>query len=70
MLASILVLPLAWIAGPLRGIPVGWRLIDCSFGVLAFPLLWKCRRNARLLEGMKKKDPAQFHHIKPPLYEN
>lgn len=30
---------LALIAGPVRGIPVGWRLIDCSFGVFgAIPL--------------------------------
>jgi hypothetical protein len=63
MLASILVLPLAWIAGPLRGIPVGWRLIDCSFGVLAFPLLWKCRRNARLLDGMEKKVLSEVYRL-------
>ena len=30
---------LALIAGPLRGIPFGWRLIDCSFGLFgAIPL--------------------------------
>jgi hypothetical protein len=34
------VIPLALIAGPIRGIPFGWRLIDCSFGVCgAIPLL-------------------------------
>src|ERR1700751_5545618 len=33
-------IPLALIAGPIRGIPFGWRLIDCSFGVCgAIPLL-------------------------------
>lgn len=32
--ASVLVIPLALICGPIRGIPFGWRLIDCSFGVL------------------------------------
>jgi hypothetical protein len=32
--ASLLVIPLALICGPLRGIPFGWRLIDCSFGLL------------------------------------
>jgi hypothetical protein len=38
------VIPLALIAGPIRGIPFGWRLIDCSFGVCgAIPLLL-CRR--------------------------
>ena len=34
------VIPLALIAGYVRGIPIGWRLIDCSFGVFgAIPLL-------------------------------
>jgi hypothetical protein len=34
------VLALALIAGPIRGIPLLWRLIDCSFGVFgAIPLL-------------------------------
>ena len=34
------VLPLALIAGQIRGIPLWWRLGDCSFGVLgAVPLL-------------------------------
>jgi hypothetical protein len=33
MIACLLVIPLALICGPIRGIPFGWRLIDCSFGV-------------------------------------
>lgn len=42
--ACALVLPLALIAGPLRGIPFYWQLIDCSFGVIGFLVLfpaWK-----------------------------
>lgn len=43
----LLVIPLAFICGPIRGIPLGWRLIDCSFGVLCLPFLlfalWKIR---------------------------
>jgi len=39
--ACILVIPLALIAGPLRGIPFYWQLIDCSFGILGIlPLLY------------------------------
>jgi hypothetical protein len=34
MLACIAVFPLALIAGPIRGIPIYWQLIDCSFGVI------------------------------------
>jgi len=44
------VIPLALIAGHARQIPVGWRLIDCSFGVFgAIPLLL-CWRAIRQLE--------------------
>jgi hypothetical protein len=44
------VIPLALIAGPIRGIPFGWRLIDCSFGVCgAIPLLL-CNRLVSKME--------------------
>lgn len=40
---------LALIAGPIRGIPFPWRLIDCSFGVFgAIPLLIALRWTNRL----------------------
>jgi hypothetical protein len=40
MIACVAVIPLALIAGPIRGIPVGWRLADISFGVMGIvPLL-------------------------------
>lgn len=43
------VIPLALIAGQVRGIPLYWRLIDCSFGVLgALPLLYCLRLTRRL----------------------
>lgn len=49
LIACAMVIPLALIAGPIRGIPWGWRLIDCSFGVFgAIPLLVVRRRIARL----------------------
>jgi hypothetical protein len=39
LVACLGILPLAFIAGPLRGVPFGWQLIDCSFGLLgALPL--------------------------------
>ena len=44
MIACVLVIPLALIMGPLRGIPFYWRLIDCSFGVVGIIPLWYCRR--------------------------
>ncbi len=40
MIACLLVIPLALICGPIRGIPFFWRIIDCSFGVLGLiPLI-------------------------------
>ena len=44
MIACALVLPFAFIMGGVRGIPIGWRLIDCSFGLLGIIPLWFCRR--------------------------
>lgn len=40
LIACVLILPFAFIAGHFRRIPIGWRLIDCSFGVVGFALLW------------------------------
>ena len=49
--ASLLVIPLAFICGPIRGIPVVWRLIDCSFGILCLlPLAFALRKIRRLDE--------------------
>ena len=45
MIACIMIFPLAFIAGPIRGIPFYWQLIDCSFGVFGFGLLYLCYKN-------------------------
>lgn len=45
MIACIGIFPLAMIAGPVRGIPLYWRFIDCSFGIIGIiPLLIVRRR--------------------------
>ena len=44
MLACVAVIPLALIAGPIRHIPVYWRILDCSFGVIGIIPLWIVRR--------------------------
>ena len=41
---------LALVAGPIRGIPLPWRLIDCSFGVVGIVPLLVVRREIRWLE--------------------
>lgn len=50
LIACAGVIPLALIAGPIRGIPLGWRLIDCSFGVVGSIPLVLCRRHIVALE--------------------
>jgi hypothetical protein len=44
MIACVGVIPLALIAGDIRGIPFYWQLIDCSFGVFGFVPLWFTRK--------------------------
>ena len=44
------VIPLALIAGEVRGIPFAWRLIDCSFGVVGSVPLLICRWSIAALE--------------------
>lgn len=55
MIACVMVFPLAFIAGPIRGIPFYWQLIDCSFGVFGFLLLYACYRKILGLEKMQQK---------------
>ncbi len=50
MAACVAVIPLALIAGGVRGIPLYWRLIDCSFGVIGIVPLWLVWRWTRRLE--------------------
>jgi hypothetical protein len=45
--ACLLVLPLALICGPLRGIPFYWRLVDCSFGIGGFLVLYPAYRSVK-----------------------
>lgn len=51
VVACALVIPLALIAGPVRGIPFYWRLIDCSFGIFGvLPLMYALRCVKRMEE--------------------
>lgn len=55
MIACAMVIPMALVFGPIRGIPLFWRLIDCSFGVFGMIPLWlswqSTRRLAQLEQG-------------------
>jgi hypothetical protein len=50
LIACAGVIPLALIAGSIRGIPLPWRLVDCSFGILGSVPLLICRRSILALE--------------------
>jgi hypothetical protein len=53
MLACVLVFPLALICGPLRGIPLSWQLIDCSFGLVGIVPLYVCYRAIKEIEQIQ-----------------
>ena len=55
IVACALVIPLALICGAVRQIPIGWRLIDCSFGVFGLIPLWLCRRWVRQVAALKQR---------------
>src|SRR5690349_20858292 len=60
MLACLAVIPLAAIAGPIRGIPWFHILIDCAFGVFGIIPLWITRKWIYQLEA-KQMEAKQKH---------
>ncbi len=60
LIACAAVIPLALIAGSVRGIPFGWRLLDCGFGVLGAIPLWICRQAVARLERSRRR-PKRTH---------
>ena len=55
IIACLMVIPLAFIAGNIRTIPFYWQLIDCSFGIIGIiPLIW-CRRLIKKLEIIENR---------------
>ena len=61
LLCCAAVIPLAVIAGAVRGIPWPWRLIDCSFGVFgALPLLYCLKATA----AMRQRGPQRIENLR------
>jgi len=56
MIACVLIIPFAFIAGPHRGIPLMWTLVDCSFGVIGFFPLLICLHQINKLENIHSKN--------------
>ena len=58
--ACVLVVPLALICGEVRQIPLGWRLIDCSFGIFGvLPLLYALKLTRELEREPRAESPWQ-----------
>ena len=55
VIACILIIPFAMIAGHFRGMPFWWRLIDCSFGIVGLAPLLICLKNIKRLEAEEKE---------------
>ena len=55
VIACILIIPFAMIAGHFRGMPFWWRLIDCSFGIIGLLPLTICLKNIKRLEVEEKE---------------
>lgn len=55
IISCLLVFPLAFIAGPIRGIPLFHILIDCSFGAIGLIPLLIVRKKIKELELLLQK---------------
>ncbi len=55
IIACLLIVPFAFIAGHYRCIPMGWRVIDCSFGVIGLIPLSICRNKILQVEKIITK---------------
>lgn len=63
MIACLFIIPFAFIAGHFRGIPLGWRLIDCAFGVLGLLTLSICLFKIKALEKMTNETEYASHRM-------
>lgn len=54
----LLVLALAFLWAPVRGIPFFWRCVDASFGVLGAVPLWLVLRRVKRMEVAGSSSPA------------
>jgi len=72
VIACIGVIPLALIAGQMRGIPLLWRIIDCSFGVLGSIPLLICLQRVKRLEQFQQivltLNPEDFQSDPPTAF--
>ena len=58
MMACVFIIPLAFIAGSIREIPVFWRFIDCSFGficIIPLVIAYKSIKTLETAQATKKQ---------------
>ena len=63
MVACVLVIPYALVCGAIRAIPLWWRFIDCSFGVVGFIPMALCRRWVEVLEFAMQNETGEFSAV-------
>lgn len=68
MIACMLIIPFALLAGHFRGIPLWWRFLDCSFGIIGLIPLSICNSLSWKLEKTTKAEVAD-HSSEYYLYE-
>ena len=56
IIACVLIIPFALTAGHFRGMPLWWRVIDCSFGIIGMVPLIICLKNIKKLETEEKNE--------------
>lgn len=60
IIACISIIPLAFICGPIREIPIYWTLIDCSFGIFGIIPLWMLHKYIKRLEKLLGYTPQKY----------
>ena len=61
IIACILIIPFAIVAGYFRGMPFWWRMVDCSFGIAGMIPLIVCLRKIKRLEAEEKEEAERNH---------
>jgi len=61
IIACLLVIPFALIAGHFRGMPLWWRFVDCMFGITGTIVLVICLKKIKKLEEEEKEEAERNH---------
>ena len=65
IIACVLIVPFALVAGHFRGMPFWWRLIDCSFGVIGLIPLMICLRKIKVMERDHENFEVSSYSLQP-----